>query len=447
MNISKIEKDQLNAQLKVEITESDYATAVENTMKQYRKTANIPGFRKGHAPMGMIRKMYGKSVLVDEVNKVLQNAVYEYLTKNDLNILGNPIPANESDINWEDKNFEFLFDMGLSPEFEVKLNKKMKFDFYKIVADDKMVDGYVNDIASRYGKMTSPDESAEGDTLFGEFVELDDKGEVRENGITNNSNLPVDKISDGRIRKKFVGVKKGDELVFNPTKALGSAKEVAELLGVDEKIAESLSSDFKMTVKNISRMEPAELNTELFDKLYGEGEVKTEEEFRAKITEEAERMFVNESDRKFLNDATEKIMEKVSIELPDEFLKRWLETAGEKPLSKEEIEKEYPNYAMGTKWQLIESKIAEENEVQITREEIETYTRDRVKAQLAQYGQMDMEDSEIDGIVQNVLNNQDEMRRVSDEIFGQKLLDLLKEKCAVKTKEVTYDEFVKLATK
>ena len=444
MNINKIDIDKLNAQLKVQITAEDYQQNVENVLRDYRKKASVPGFRPGKVPMGMVKKMYGKAVLVEEVNKVLQNAVYNFIMEEKLDILGNPVPQ-DTDVDWDNPGeMEFIFDMGMSPDFELKFGAKDKLTSYKVTADDKMVDDYLMDIRRRYGKLTTQEESSEEDSLVADFTQVLKKGDESE-PITSNGTLMIPNIKDKRSMKKFLGLKVGDKLKMNPTKVLENAAEVSSLLQISKEQAESLDSDFEMEIKVIQRLEPAGMDQDLFDKVYGEGVVSSEDELRTKVKADLENMFVQDSERKFLNDATQYVLDKVNIELPDAFLKRWLQTQSEE-LTEERVEMEYEQYAKGTKWQLIENRISKDHGIQVERDEVKERAKQIVAGQMAQYGQQ-VADEELDNIAERVLANEEEAKRVSDQIFEEKLKEYFKENFKIQEKEVSYDEFLKLATK
>jgi len=444
MNVSKIELDKLNAQLKVEVAAEDYEQNVENVLNDYRKKATVPGFRPGKVPMGMVRKMYGKAVLVEEVNKVLQNAVYNYIVEEKLDILGNPLPTQDM-IDWDNsKDFEFIFDLGLSPEFDLKITAKDKLTKYKIVADEKMVEDYVMDLRRRYGKLTTQEESTEEDSLIANFTQILKKDEEGE-PVTATGTLMISNLKDKKSMKKFLGLKVGDAVKMNPSKVLANPSEVASLLQIDTDAAEKLDSDFNMEVTIVQRLIPADLDQELFDKVYGEGTVGSEDELRLKVKTDLEAMFVQDTERKFLNDATEYVLKKTKIELPDAFLKCWLETQSEE-LTAERVEDEYEQYSKGTKWQLIENRIAKDNDLKIEKEEVAAKAEELITTQMAQYGQV-FEGDELQNIVQRVLSNEEEAKRISDQIFEEKLKTYFLENFKIQNKEVSYDEFIKLATK
>ena len=444
MNITQERIDDLNALLKVQISAADYQDKVEAVIKNYRKTANIPGFRKGKVPTGQIKKMYGKAILVEEVNKLIQEAIYNYITENKIEVLGNPLPTT-TDLDWDNTtDFNFEFEMGLSPAFEVNMDKKSKFDYYKIEADKKMVDHYTSDMAKRYGSMTNPEKSEKADLIMGEFTQLDSEGNVLEDGINHSASVALDIVSDKKAQKVLTGVTKDDEVVVKITNKFSS--DVAHMLNISKEDAKILNSNFRFKIKSISRMTPAEMNQDLFDKVFGKDEVKNEKEFKAKIKEEVEKSFVGESDNKLKNDVILHLIDKVNLELPDTFLKKWLVQTNENGLTAEQVEAEYEQYSKSLKWQLIENKIIKDNDLEVKNEDVVAHTRELIVQNFAQYGQPAPEDKKLDEIAAQVLTNEEERKKVYNQLYDAKTLMLYKEKFKLTEKTVTYDEFVKLAT-
>ncbi len=444
MNITQERIDDLNALLKVQISAADYQDKVEAVIKNYRKTANIPGFRKGKVPVGQIKKMYGKAILVEEVNKLIQEAIYNYITENKIEVLGNPLPTT-TDLDWDNTTeFNFEFEMGLSPAFEVNMDKKSKFDYYKIEADKKMVDHYTSDMAKRYGSMINPEKSEKEDLIMGEFTQLDSEGNVLEDGINHSASVALDIVSDKKAQKVLTGVTKDDEVVVKITNKFSS--DVAHMLNISKEDAKILNSNFRFKIKNISRMTPAEMNQDLFDKVFGKDEVKNEKEFKAKIKEEVEKSFVGESDNKLKNDVILHLIDKVNLELPDTFLKKWLVQTNENGLTAEQVEAEYEQYSKSLKWQLIENKIIKDNDLEVKNEDVVAHTRELIVQNFAQYGQPAPEDKKLDEIVAQVLTNEEERKKVYNQLYDAKTLMLYKEKFKLTEKTVTYDEFVKLAS-
>ncbi|ORL44576.1 trigger factor [Zunongwangia atlantica] len=436
MNITRENIDELNAVVKVDIAKDDYAPKVEKILKDYRKNANVPGFRKGHVPMGMVKKQYGQAVLVDEVNKLLQENLNKYLTEEKLDVLGNPIPKEQENFDWNEDNYTFEFEVGLAPEFEVSLDLEKPVTKYNIVADDTMIDRQIENIQKQYGKLVSKDEVEEGDIVAGTF-----KNE--EEGIENETSIELEKIKGKRNLNKFVGSKVGDTITLKTKSLFEDDHDLIQHLKVEHDKAHDLDIEVEFTISEINKRELADLDQELFDKLFGEGKVKTVTELKEKIKEDAEKQFVQQSDQQLMNDVTEALIEKTEFDLPKEFLQKWIRTVGEKPLTEEEAVEEYENSEKGLRYQLIEGKIVKDNDIQVDFETLKNFAKDKIKEQMAQFGQMDPSDKELDDIAARILSNQDEVKRLSEQLVNEKLLNFYKENMKFDEKEVTYDEFVK----
>ncbi len=444
MNITQEHIDDLNAKLKVQVGTADYESKVDAVIQNYRKTANIPGFRKGKVPVGQVKKMYGKAILVEEVNKLLQEAIYKHITENKVEVLGNPLPLT-TEVDWDNaSDFDFEFEMGLAPAFEVKMDKKSKLDYLKIEADKKMVDHYTTDMAKRYGSMTNPEKSEKTDLMMGEFTQLDAEGNVLEGGINHTASVAVDIVADKKAQKALTGVAHDAEVIFNITNEFSG--DVAHMLNISKEEAEALNSDFSFKVKSINRMTPAELNQELFDKVFGKDVVSDEKAFKAKIKEEVEKSFVGESDNKLKNDVVLHLVEKTKLALPDTFLKKWLVQTNEKGLTAEQVETEYEQYSKSLKWQLIENKIIKDNDLEVKQEDVLAHAKGLIIQNFTQYGQPAPDDKKLDEIAAQVLGNEEERKKVYNQLYDEKSLTLYKEKFKLNEKTVTYDEFVKLAS-
>lgn len=436
MNITKENIDDLNAVVKIDITEKDYQDKVDKILKDYRKNANIPGFRKGHVPMSLVKKQYQKPVVIDEVNKLLQESLSKFLVEEKLDILGNPIPKTQEDFSWEADNFSFEFELGLAPEFEVNIQPKKAITHYKIKADKKMIDEQIANIRERYGKIISQSEVEKDSNVTGTFLN-------EENEIDKKSTFKVEKVKSKGNLKALLGKKVGDTVGLKTKGLFEEDYLLQNVLGISEDKGKDLNIKVDFTIDEINRTEPAELNQELFDKIYGKDVVKTEKELREKIKGETEAQFVQQTDQQLLNTVTESLIENTKFDLPKEFLQKWLAVAGEKELSKEEAEKEYKNSEQGIRYQLIEGKIIKDHNLHITQEELKDYAKGFIKRQMAQYGIQHPEDAEVEQIAGRVLSNKDEVKRLSDQLMSEKLLNFYKENAKLKVKEVTFDEFVK----
>ena len=446
MNISRENIDSLNAVLKVELSAADYQERVAKILATHRKTTDMPGFRKGKVPMGVVNKRYGMPVKIEEINKLLSDSITKYIIDEKLNILGNPLPKDGAHIDWEkQEDFVFEYELGIAPDFEVKMSKSNKLDFYTIKADKVMIDRYAEDIAKRYGKMSSPAKVEQKDLVYGTFQELDAEGNALEEGITNQASISLDFVTTKKLKNEFIGSGKGTVIVLDPKKDFDNDFDAASMLSVEKEVFADLNSTFNFTIDNISRMQPADLNTDLFDKVYGEGVVKDEKEFRAKITAEAEDMFVAESDRKFQNDAVAYLIESTKFDLPEDFLKRWMRSVSETPVTLDDIEKDFEGYKTSLKWQIIENKIAKENNLSVTREEAIVETKKLIAAQMAQYGQVSPEEEMLEQYAQQILANKDEEKNIYERAFASKMTAFFKESFKMNVKEISYEDFTKMA--
>ncbi|MAB56983.1 MAG: trigger factor [Aequorivita sp.] len=437
MNITKKDIDKLNAVLTVEVSKEDYSGKVEKVLNDYRKNANIPGFRKGHVPMGMVKKQYGKAVLVEEVNKLLQDALHKFLNEEKLDVLGNPLPKNEAEINWDADDYSFEFELGLAPKFDVDVKGKEVVQ-YKIIADDEMLNNQVKTIRKQYGKLISKKEVEEGDEITGTFTS-------NEKEIEKKTTLSTEEIAGKKQLDSLIGAKVGDTVTLKTKGMFADDHDNQKYFGVSHDDAHGLDIKVSFKIEEVNKREMAELNQELFDKLFGEGVVTSEEELKAKIKEDAEGQFAQQSDQKLLNDVVETLIENTKFDLPKEFLQRWIAMTGEKRLSEEDAKAEYERSEKGLRYQLIEGKLRAENNLQVTFEELKDYSKNMIKAQMAQFGQTDPSDEELESIAARILSNKEEVERLSEQLNTNKLLNFFKENAKLKTKEVTYDQFIKEA--
>ena len=450
MDITKEKVDDLNAIIKVKLNQADYQDKVDNVLKDHRKKANVPGFRKGHVPMGMIKKQIGTNVLVDEINKILSESLHKFITDQDLDLLGNPLPKlDEQDkVDWEtQKDFVFNYDVGIAPVFEVDLGSKIKVDYYKIKVADKDVDKYIDDVSKRYGKMSNPDVAEADDMLFGKFEELDGTGNIKEGGITHSSVVIIKAVTDKKTQKSLVGAKSNDTFDIDPKTISENPSDQAAAIGVEVAVLKNIISKFKFTVEKVNRIIPADLNQELFDKVYGPNSVGDIKEFRAMVSDELGKGLSTDADRKLKADIQDKLIEKLKLKLPDEFLKRWIVASNEKPISPEQIEEEYDEYAKGLKWQLIENKIIKGNDIKVTPEEVVEHTKGLLLQQMAGMGLPENSDEELTETANRVLQNEEEARNLYMMMYDTKLMELYKDSLKLKEKEISYDDFLKLVYK
>ena len=436
MNITRENIDALNAVVKVDIAKEDYSDKVEKILVDYRKSANIPGFRKGHVPMGMVKKQYGKAVLVDEVNKLLQDALGKYLVEEKLDVLGNPLPKAQDDLDWDAEAFSFEFELGLAPEFDVDLKSKKAITHYNIVADDKMIDDQIVHIQKQYGKIVSQKEVTETSEITGTFTN-------EEKEIDNSTMITLDKLKGKTNPKLFIGAKVGDVITLKTKGLFNDDHDLMTFLKVSHDDAHGLDIEVNFTITEINERVLADLDQELFDKLFGKGIVTSVTELKTKIKEDSEKQFSQQGDQKLLNDVTENLIENTKFDLPASFLQKWMQTAGEEQMSEEQAREEYEKSEKSMRYQLIEGKLIQDHKLQVQFEELKSYSMEMIKGQMAQFGQMNPSEKELEDIAARILSNQEEVKRMSEQLMSQKLLKLYKTEANIKTKEITYDDFVK----
>lgn len=449
MNITQEKINDLNAVVKININPEDYQPRVEKAIKENAKKAKLPGFRAGMVPASHIKKMYGKSILVDEINNLLQDTLNNYIDEQKLAVLGQPLPAvdDNKEYNWDfADNFEFSYELGLAPEFSIDFSSTDKVTQYVIKVDDETLASRIKNIRRSYGKMTNPDVSADDDVLYSELVQLSADGSVFEGGITNTASVRLDQIKDEAIKASLIGLKKDDVLTFDIRKAFDNdAAKIAGLLKIEEDDAADLRGDFQLTVKNVNRLEESDLNQEFFDKLFGEGTVTTEEEFTAKITEELESMMVQDADRKLQDDMYKLAIAKVDFALPDEFLKRWLKATNEK-LSDEELAGGYNDFAQNLKWTLIENKIIVDNTIEIKYEDVFELAKIRLDQQFRMYSPTAIPEDQLGQYTVQYLQNKDNANKIFEEVKALKVFDYIKNVITLDKQDILYTDFSALVS-
>tara|TARA_B100001287_G_C22669084_1_gene524333 strand:+ start:286 stop:1611 length:1326 start_codon:yes stop_codon:yes gene_type:complete len=439
MNISKTDIDKLNAVVNISIDKKDYEQKVHTILKDYRKKANIPGFRKGHVPFGMIKKQYERAVIVDEVNKLIQENLDNYIKKEKLELLGNPLPKEKNNsIDWNHGNMQFEFELGLAPKFEIKLDVLKKVTHYQIEPDKKMIDEQINHIQNQYGKIKAKKKIEKGFEINAQF-----KNE--EIDLDTMANFSMKDIKSRKAIKLLNESEVGSNLNL-PSKGLFIDNTTAKrVLSLDDENLKKLSKlDLTLEIKEVNERIPAEINQDLFDKLYKPGTVKSEKELKDKIKEGLQAQFKPQSNQKLMNDISETIVEKTKFKLPSDFLKKWIRSSGKEPMSEEAAIDEYNKSEKGIRYQLIEGKIISDNNLKMTFEELKKFTETLIKKQMGQYGQMP-EKEKLDGIVSNVLSNKEETKRISNQLMGDKMLKFFIEKAPLKRKKVAFDAFIKQA--
>jgi trigger factor len=447
MNITRESIDDLNAVLKIKVEKTDYDGNVEKVLRDYRKKANIKGFRPGMVPIGLIKKMYGKAVQIDEINKVVTENIQKYLTDEKIEILGDPLPKidDKEKIDFDtQESFTFSFDLGLAPSFETKLSKKNKVTYYEIAADDKMKNDYLDNYTRRYGKFEKADISEEKDILKGKIETLDENGNpVPEGILVDDTTLSIEVIKDKKIKKQFIGRAEKDSIDFDLRKAFPNDNEIAGLLKKQKEEVGKVEGDFRFTINEISRFRPAEINQELFNRIYGENIIHSEEEFLNRINEEITTNLRNESDYKLSVDLKKLAIEKSEFQLPEAFLKRWLLKVNEKT-TEELVEKEFDTFNRDLKWQLIRNKIARMNELKITEEELQKEAEKITRLQFSQYGLFYATDEQVANYAKETLKREEDAKRIADKILEEKVNVILKDMVKLENKTVSIEEFNKL---
>ena len=451
MNITRENIDQLNAVINVSIEKNDYEATVNDVLRDYRKKANMPGFRPGKVPAGLIKKMYGKAILVEEVNKLLSNNLSKYIVEEKLNILGDPLPNEEKqeEIDWDTaETFNFVFDIGLAPEFEIKLDKRSKYPYYAIRVDDDTIQKQIDANTGRFGENLTVETIEDKDTVRGNFAQLDAEGNEPEDGIkAERVIIAIDLMKDEAVQKEFIGKKSGDVIVFDPIKTFENKHEVAHMLNINHEDAEKIEGNFRFEIIEVLRFQKAELNEELFKKALGdETEVKTEEEFKAYIKKDIEDSLKYSSDYKFALDTRDILVEKTKMELPDAFLKHWL-LATNKELSQEQIDNDYDGFITDLKWQLIKDKLIRENEIEIKEDDLKEMAKEMARMQFRQYGMNNVPDEYLENYAEQILSKEEDKRRIFNKVQEDKLLDVIKSKVNVDIKEVGQEEFNNLLEK
>lgn len=441
MNVVEEKIDALNAVLRITVTADDYAEKVDKTLSDYRKQANMPGFRPGKTPMSLIKKKYGKGVLAEELNKAVNESLHNFITSNNINILGNPLPKEDEEVKGDFENptdFVFAYEIGISPEFDLKVNNKTKVDYLSVEIDEEMLDKEVENMARRYGALHPAEVVGERDMVLGEFTEKD--GEIK-----NNSTISMEFVEDKATKKKLVGAKAGDVITLDPRKVSKGEKDMAAMLGVSEEAVEGVGSKFDFTISEIKNMVPAAIDQALFDKLFGEGTIKSEKELRDRIKEDLVKMFSNDSDKLFSQKLVDQLVETTKIKFPEDFLKRWILASSKEEVTSEQIEADFEGYKKSLTWQLIQNKIIKENDIKVEPQEAVDYTKSLLVNQFAQYGMPAPEDAELEGQAKNVLGNQEEANRIYDNLYNDKIMQYFKQTVKLNEKALPYDKFVEQA--
>lgn len=441
MNISHKKTDDINAIITVDLAPEDYNPIVDKEIKDQAKKAKLPGFRPGMVPVNHIRRIYGKSILIDEVNKIINDKISAYITEQEFEILGQPLPADEkeSNYNWDFKdNFSFDYEIGLAPAFEVPFTAESEFIEYDIKADAATLNERISNLRRSYGKMTNPEISEDGDVLYATLKQ------EKEEGIENTTSIRLDSIEDAKIKKSLIGLKVEDSVKIDVKKAF-KATDLAHLLGITEDEVEALDvTKFELKVNNINRLSEADLDQEFFNKLFPEGDVTTEEQFKEKVKEEIEGMFKQSATQKLRNDLYTFGIESVKADFPETFLKKWLKATNPE-LKDEEVEEGFADFIKNLKWTLIENRIITAQNLEVKYDEVLALAKERIEAQIKMYNfSEELPDDELNKYAMQLLSDREQANRLFEEVKAVKVYDHLKSTIKVKSKKINYDKFEKL---
>ena len=437
MKITLNKKNKLSGIISIEIEKNDYEQKVNDVLKRYSKTAKIPGFRKGFVPIGLVKKQYGNAVKVDEINKLLDSSLKKYIQDEKLDILGGPIPHMDNDINWDSEIINFDFEIGYTPEFKINLKPKKPILKYEVKADKKMVDGQIKNIQSQYGKLVSKPKVENNSEITANFNCTTDE-------INNSSMFKTESLKPSFL-KRIIGLKVGNELTEIGSKIFKENYELSRNLKIELEKAKKFKSEVSIKIEEINEREMADLDQDLFDKVFGKNSVKSVTEMKNKLSEDFVKQFQNQVDQKLMNDTIEYLIESTKINLPSEFLIKWMKLSSENKISIDEAKSEYEKSEKGMKYQLIESKIIIDNDLQVNFEDLKSFTTDLIKNQMLQYGQAIPDEKEVDGIVARVMSNKDEIKRLTEQLTSTRILNFFKDNFNYKTKKVSYDEYIKEA--
>jgi len=448
MNVTLNKTDSVNATISVEVVKNDYIKEVDDSLKDLRKNAVIPGFRKGMVPPSFLRQKYFKSILVEELNKLVSKNLSGYINDNDISILGEPLPVKEQELIDFDKqeDFTFTFDVGLSPEINVKISKEDIVPYYILQSSEEMIDKQVEHIRSQYGDYAEVEVIEENDIVKGKLIEVDEKGEPVENGIiVESASLLPKYIKNEEEKAKILNAKLNSTIIFNPYSAYdGNEAELSSFLKIEKEKVNNHKNDFTFEIDEISSFKAAEINQDLFDKAFGQGTIDSEETFRNKIKESIAQQLTPQSDYKFFIDTIKYLEERASgLQFPDEFLKRWL-LASDENKTPESVEEDYPKIIKDLTIHIIKELLIKENNITIEESELQEYARRVTRAQFAQYGMYDIPDETVEQYSQDMLKKKESYRSLGDKIFEDKLMKVLKEQITMESKEISIEEFKEL---
>lgn len=445
MQISRTNTDELNAVIRLSIEKSDYEATVNETLKDYRKKANMPGFRKGMVPAGLIKKMYGKAVLAEQINKMLSNELTRYINDEKLQILGEPLPneTEQKPIDFDhDDTFEFVFDIGISPAIDLDFQKTGKMPYFEINIDDEMINNQVEAFQNRFGSYVDAEISTEKDNLICSLRQLDENGVVLEGGIqVEDAQVSLQMVVAKKSKKSLLGLRAADLVKVNLKSAFENDHYLKQVLKIDDAQAETLVSDFELAVSKVNTFIPAELNEEMFKKsLGGVTDITTIEEFKEKIAEDLKVNLRYSSEYRFLLDTKEALVNFVGMKLPEEFLKRWLVYSNEK-ITKEQVEEEFSHFVKDLEWTLIKNRLSKDNQLQVTEDDVVASAKEMALMQFRQYGMFSVPDEYLDNYAKSILKNEEERHRLIEKKAETLVLEYIKINAGLEVKTVTRKAF------
>jgi len=445
MNIVRENKATLEDLLKIEIKEQDYRNKVATELKTLQRKAQMPGFRQGKVPMGIITKMYGKSVLVEEVNNLMIDELNKYIKENEIKLIGEPLPVVETfkTIDWDNPgDMEFVWNIGLAPKVELELSDKIIVDYHRITVEDSVIEQQIEAIARRHGEMEHPESVQEDDVLLCELVELDAPGVVKQDGHSHTANLFVKFVKNQAIKEQFIGKKIEESLEMDLIEAFENETEAASIIAVKKDDIKNYGPLFSVTIKKISRLKPAQVSQDLFDKVFPGKGIETEADFRKEIESQISEQYQAEVDKHFANEVSKTLIAETKLELPEDFIKRWILESPKNELTVEEVERDLDKYADSFRWQFIENHLIETNGVKVTQEEVKEHVAGYIRAQFASYLRYEPEQELVDKHAMDIIKNQEELKKVYDTLFDRKLMALYKGKLKLKEVKMKFDDFV-----
>ncbi len=452
MNITRENKDDLNAVLRIMIEKEDYEERVHNVLGDYRRKARIDGFRPGKVPFGLISKMYRRPVLVEEINKILSESITKYLIDEKLNILGEPLPNEQEQIqiDWDNQSeFNFAFDIGLAPELDISVSAKDKIPFYTVKIDDQIRAKYIANYQSRLGSLKTVEVADEKSIIKADLIQVDSEGNVVENGIrAEDVSISLELIKDEKIITSLLGRVINDTLTIDLKKAFPNSVDLAALLKVSKETVELMKGEFRLIIKNISKFEKAEVNQEFFDRIYGKDNIKSEDDFEKKLDEDIKANLNRDSEYKFRLDIRNACLNKFKKDLPEEFLKRWLLAINKDKYTEEQINKDFDHFTEDLKWQLIKNKVIKENNIKVSEEEILQYVKQYARMQFIQYyGITNVSEEDLNKYANELLKKDGEKKQFFERKYEDKVIEFIRNTAKIENKLVSLEKFNKLLEK